>query len=148
MRLLISRLGKRLPDGKNNRQPQCAWLPSPLPGRKRAKADVSVIKLAGDAGGALANVNRWRAQVGLQPVDEAELAKLTTTQDVSGAKVSFVDLAGRSVESGDPARLLAATVPRGGSTWFYKMLGNDQLVAQQKAAFIKFVETARYPNAL
>lgn len=117
-------------------------------GENGAAADVSVIKLGTDSGGLLGNVNRWRTQVGLEPVDEAGLAKLITSQKVNGAEVTFVELAGRSVESGDPARLLAAIAPRPGGTWYYKMLGNDQLVAQQKDAFVKFVESARYPNAL
>jgi len=115
-------------------------------GENGTKAEVSVIKLAGPAGGVLANVNRWRSQVGLQPVEEAELEKLITIQDAGGVKITFADMAGRSVETGDQARMLAAIVPRSGGTWFYKMLGADQLVSQQKPAFIKFVETARYPN--
>jgi hypothetical protein len=116
-------------------------------GSNGANADVSVIKLGGMAGGMLANVNRWRSQLGLQPLDEAEVQKLVSTHEANGNKVTIVDLNGRSVESGQPARLLAAIVPRPGATWFYKMLGNDELVAQQKAAFIKFVDSARYPNA-
>ena len=111
-----------------------------------AKADVSVVKLGGMAGGLLANVNRWRSQMGLEPVDQAGLDKLISSRDVKGTKVIVVDMAGRSVESGNPSRLVAAIVPRSGVTWFYKMLGNDQLVSQQKAAFIQFVESARYPN--
>jgi len=39
------------------------------------KIDVSVIVLPGTAGGELANVNRWRGQIGLQPVDEAGRAQ-------------------------------------------------------------------------
>jgi hypothetical protein len=116
-------------------------------GPSGATADVSVIQLGGMGGGLLANVNRWRSQLGLQPVEDSELQKLVSTHDVNGAKISLVDLVGRSVESGQPARLLVAMVPREGATWFYKMLGNDALVAQQKAAFIKFVDSAHYPHA-
>jgi hypothetical protein len=115
-------------------------------GENGAKADVSVVKLAGMAGGLLANVNRWRSQMGLEPVDQAGLDNLISSRDVKGTKVTVVDMAGRSVESGNAARLVAAIVPRSGVTWFYKILGNDQLVSQQKAAFIQFVESARYPN--
>jgi hypothetical protein len=115
-------------------------------GENGAKADISVVKLAGMAGGLLANVNRWRSQMGLEPVDQAGLDKLISSRDVKGTKVIVVDMAGRSVESGNAARLVAAIVPRSGVTWFYKMIGQDQLVSQQKAAFIQFVESARYPN--
>jgi hypothetical protein len=116
-------------------------------GENGAKADISVIKLAGEAGGMLANLNRWRGQVGLQPVGKADLEKQITTQEANGTKIILADMSGRAVESGEPARLVAATVPRAGGTWFYKMFGNEQLVEKQKPAFIKFVETARYPNA-
>jgi hypothetical protein len=134
-----------VPAGWQEQKPSSMRLASfMVVGGAGAKADVSVIKLGGAAGGNLLNVNRWRAQVGLAPVDEAGLQKLITTQDVNGQQVAVVDMAGRSVESGDPARLLAAIVPRSGNTWFYKMVGNDQLVAQQKLAFLKFVESARY----
>lgn len=117
-------------------------------GQNGEKADMSVIKLSGLAGGVLANVNRWRSQVGLEPVDEAGLEKLVTTRDVAGQKLLFVDMDGRAVETGDPARVLAAIVPQEGTTWFYKLFGHDKLVAAQKEAFVKFVESARYPHAL
>lgn len=115
-------------------------------GEAGAKADISVIKLAGAAGGVLANVNRWRSQMGLPSVDEAGLEKLASHHDVQGVPITVVDMAGEG-NSNKGNRLVAAIVPRSGATWFYKMLGNDPLVAQQKAAFIKFVQSARYPNA-
>jgi hypothetical protein len=40
------------------------------------KVDVSVVMLPGAAGGELPNVNRWRGQIGLPPVDEASRAQL------------------------------------------------------------------------
>src|ERR1043165_1551390 len=39
------------------------------------KVDVSVIPLAGSAGGEAANVNRWRGQVALGPLEGDELKK-------------------------------------------------------------------------
>ena len=95
----------------------------------------------------LPNVNRWRGQVGLKPIDEGELQKLITVQTVGGVPVSILDMTGQSPESGAQARLLVAVVPGDGATWFYKMVGPDQLVAQQKDAFINFVSSARYPHA-
>jgi hypothetical protein len=115
-------------------------------GENGAKADVSVIQLAGTGGGLLANVNRWRSQIGLQPVDQAGLDKLISHHDVKGTQIIVVDMAGAG-NSGANTRMLAAIVPRSGVTWFYKMLGSDQLVAQQRSAFIQFVQSARYPNA-
>jgi hypothetical protein len=137
-----------LPQGWQEQPPSSMRLASfAVTGEGGAKADVSVIRLSGIAGGNLANVNRWRQQVGLPPVEESELAKLLEKHEANGASFFVADMAGQSMESGHSSRLVAAIVPRGGMTWFYKMFGDDQLVARQKAAFIKFVESARYPNA-
>ena len=46
-----------------------ASLKPPVPGR----IDGSVVVLPGPAGGELANVNRWRGQIGLAAIDEAAL---------------------------------------------------------------------------
>jgi hypothetical protein len=40
--------------------------------------------------------------------------------------------------------VVAAIIPQGGRTWFYKLMGNAQVVEKQKDAFTKFVQTAKY----
>ena len=117
-----------------------------IAGASGAKAEVNVAELSGNGGGVLPNVNRWRGQIGLDPVDEAGLAKLTTTLDVAGGQATLVDMTGTDM-SGQSTRLVAAMVPMGDQTWFYKLMGDAQVVAGQKDAFTKFVQTARYSNA-
>jgi hypothetical protein len=91
-------------------------------------------------------VNRWRGQIGLDLVDETGLAKGTTPLDVSGGQATLVDLTGTDA-NGQPTRLVAAIVPMGNQTWFYKLLGNEQIVAREKDAFTKLVQTTKYSNA-
>lgn len=110
------------------------------------QATVDAAELAGDGGGTLANVNRWRGQIGLDPVDETALAKLTTTVSVNGGQATLVDMTGADA-NGQPTRLIAAIVPVGDQTWFYKLMGDAKTVASQKDAFTKFVQTARYSDA-
>ena len=117
-----------------------------IAGASGAKAEVNVAELSGNGGGVLANVNRWRGQIGLAPVDETGLAKVTTTMDVTGGQATLVDMTGNDM-SGQSTRLVAAMVPMGDQTWFYKLMGDDKVVAGQKDAFTKFVQTARYSNA-
>ena len=117
-----------------------------ITGANGAKAEVNVAELSGNGGGVLANVNRWRGQIGLDPVDETGLAKLTTAMDVTGGQATFVDMTGTDA-NGQPTRLVAAIVPMGDQTWFYKLMGDEKIVASQKDAFTKFVQTARYSNA-
>ena len=111
-----------------------------------AKAEVNVAELDGNGGGVLPNVNRWRGQIGLDPVDETGLAKVTTSLDVTGGQATFVDLTGTDA-TGQPTRLVAAIVPMGNQTWFYKLLGDEKIVAREKDAFTKLVQTTRYSNA-
>ncbi len=115
-----------------------------ISGDASAQAAVNVSSAPGEGGGLLANLNRWRAQLGLGPVAEADLAKDTQPLDLAGAKASVADITGKDARSGEQARLVAVVVPRSGDTWFYKLMGNAQVVQQQKDAFMKFVESAKY----
>jgi hypothetical protein len=110
------------------------------------KADITVTRLAGEGGGALANVNRWRWQIGLPPVSEAELGRIAKTLDIGGSKAMLVDLTGTDARTGRRARLIAASVVREGSTWFYKLIGDEKLVARERESFMKFLQTVRYSN--
>jgi hypothetical protein len=111
-----------------------------------ATAAVNVSSLAGDGGGLLPNVNRWRAQLGLAPVTDADVTTLPTL-DASGGKATLVELAGTDARTGKPAQLVGYVLPLGGQTWFYKLMGDATLVAQQKDALVKFVQSAKYPDA-
>ena len=73
-----------------------------IAGANGAKAEVNVAQLSGDGGGLLANVNRWRGQIGLDPVDENGLAKVTTTMDVTGGKATLVDMTRHGREPASP----------------------------------------------
>jgi hypothetical protein len=108
------------------------------------QAEVNVAELVGDGGGLVANVNRWRGQLGLQQTIEILTSPLDAT-DSSKARV--VDFTGTDSKTGKPARLVGAVVPQNGQTWFYKLMGDEQTVAQQKDAFLKFIQSAKYPNA-
>lgn len=111
-----------------------------------AKAEVTVSSFPGEVGGLLANVNRWRSQVGLGPVDAAELSKGLTPLDVGGVKAMLVDVTGKDPDSGQKSRLVGAIVPQGGRTWFFKMKGDEPAVEREKKGFIEFVQSVRFPN--
>jgi hypothetical protein len=113
-----------------------------------APADVNVSAAGGDGGGLVPNVNRWRRQLGLDALPEAEVGKLVSSVEVAGGKAVEVQMSGTDAKTGQPARLVAVIVSRTGQTWFYKLMGNPELVEQEKPAFTKFVQTAKYPNAL
>ncbi|MCU0784727.1 MAG: hypothetical protein MUF81_11920 [Verrucomicrobia bacterium] len=111
------------------------------------RADVSVIPLSGTAGGDSANVNRWRGQVGLPPVPAEELQKTALRVEVGGQTAELHDVAGTNVSSGEPMRILGVIQHREGTAWFFKMTGDDQLVAQQKPAFIELLKSFQFVTA-
>ena len=115
-----------------------------LAGAANTQASVNVSMSPGDGGGMLANVNRWRGQLGLGPEAEADLAKDLQTLDLSGAKGTLSDISGQDARTGTKARLLAVVVPRSGETWFYKLMGDAQIVEREKDAFMKFVQSVKY----
>ncbi|MDE3068471.1 MAG: hypothetical protein KGJ60_13120, partial [Verrucomicrobiota bacterium] len=112
-----------------------------------ARAEVNVAELAGDGGGLLPNVNRWRQQIGLDALSQGDLAKLTATVAAAGGQATLVDWTGTSAQTGAPVRLVGAIVPVAGQTWFYKLMGDPGVVAGQRDAFVKFLQTAKYSHA-
>jgi hypothetical protein len=117
-----------------------------LSGQGADKAEVTVSVFPGDVGGLLANVNRWRGQLGLPPASQSELQGMTSSLDVAGGKAILVDMSGTDARTGQKARLIGAILPQGERTWFYKLMGDEQIAAREKQAFVKFVQTAKYPN--
>lgn len=102
--------------------------------------DVSISSLSGTGGGLLSNVNRWRGQVGLPPLDEAALARESVSVDLAGGrKATVVDLGGTG-----PRRILGAIVPDGDKTWFFKLTAPDALARKEKEAFLGWVKSLRW----
>ena len=118
-----------------------------IKGADGKQADVSVIPLGGDAGGDLANVNRWRGQVGQQPIGPEELAKLAERVHVGGDPADLYDIPGQNPSGGGAARILATVLHRGGTAWFFKMTGDDAVVEQQKPAFVEFLKSVQFAAA-
>ena len=101
-------------------------------------AEVTISSLLGDAGGWVANVNRWRGQVGLPSAPAAEIEKDAKVIDSPAGRVNYADL------SGPKGRMLVGDLSHGGKSWFVKMTGPPQAVATQQAAFEAFVKSLRF----
>ncbi|MEE8458364.1 MAG: hypothetical protein V3S08_00740 [Phycisphaerales bacterium] len=91
----------------------------------------------GGAQDMLANVNRWRRQLGLGPLGDLAGASPVPI-DVDGIPAQLVDIAGAD------RRTLGAVATRGATTWFFKLTGPDTLVAAQRPAFESFVSSIRF----
>jgi hypothetical protein len=115
-----------------------------IAGEGGAQAAVNISMSAGEGGGLISNVNRWRKQLGLSDLSADEIIKEVTSVETSGGKAMFVEMAGTDAKSRQPAQLVGAMVPQAGQTWFYKLMGDPKIVESQKAAFTTFVQSAKY----
>lgn len=105
-------------------------------------ADISVISFPESAGGVLANVNRWRNQLKLPPI--ANEAEIGAPLAVAGRDMFFVDLVSEQpMVEGAKSRLLGGIFPLPGETWFFKMVGPDDLVAAQTETFRQFLSSVQ-----
>jgi hypothetical protein len=115
-------------------------------GSNGKQAEVAVVPMPGLMGRDLENVNRWRTTVGLSAVREEELAKLAQPVEVAGQSGQLYEQAGENPGSGEKTRILAAVSRQNDIAWFFKMSGDDELVAQQKPAFIEFLKSVSFTS--
>jgi hypothetical protein len=110
-----------------------------------AEAELSITAFPGEVGGELANVNRWRGQIGLTPLRPEELDASVSREQANGLSFTVVELA---PGGGDPngKAILGAIVPYQGSTWFFKLTGPGPSVKASKPAFILFLRSVRPPQ--
>ncbi|HEY8836407.1 MAG TPA: hypothetical protein VIO16_01750 [Dehalococcoidia bacterium] len=106
-----------------------------------ATADLSITAFPGAVGGELANINRWRGQVSLPPIEEGELAAAVTRLSQNGLAFTVVDVV--STDAASPQRILGAMVPYEDAMWFFKLSGPGALVATTKPAFLEFLKTVK-----
>lgn len=115
-------------------------------GANAASADVSVIAFPGEAGGLISNINRWRGQLQLPPLDEDQLTQITQRTEVDNAPTYLVDF--QTVENSQkPSRILGAVLQTADRTWFVKMTGPPGLIDSQREKFLSFVKSFRFTNA-
>lgn len=109
-------------------------------------AELAITAFPGDVGGNLANVNRWRQQLSLSLITEAELRGALQHLDVGALHVDLIKLVGPATPPAAPQSVLGALVPYAGSTWFFKLTGTDAIVAREQPAFLAFLRTLRPAN--
>jgi hypothetical protein len=98
------------------------------------KLEATVVVLPGPAGGELANVNRWRGQIGLPAIDEGTLAKARTVLKSKAGALNVYDF---SSEGQAKSRMVAGYISTpDGNTWFLKLTGDADPVAKARPDFM------------
>jgi hypothetical protein len=105
-------------------------------------AEVTISVAGGDP---VLNINRWRGQIKLPPIDDDnEIIRILTRIDTADRKGAMVDLANPKAPA--PNRILAVMIPTQTTMWFLKMYGPDALVGRQKANFEAFTRSFKFEN--
>jgi hypothetical protein len=123
------------------------WSPGPLKPFRRMSWNVTAdgqsaeMYISQAGGDVAANINRWRGQAGLSPInDPAELQKTIEKIDIGGVSGDLVVL-----KSDDPSKaVLGAIVAQGGSNWFFKMTGPAAATQTQQDAFRNFLTSVKF----
>jgi hypothetical protein len=102
------------------------------------KIDISIVTFAGDGGSDADNVNRWRGQIGLAPIDASAVTSQVTPLKTPDTTFSTTDIAGAK------ARTIAAWTRHEGRVWFFKATGPNAAVEKEKPKFVKFIESVRF----
>ena len=100
-------------------------------------AELTVLVFPGDVGGRLANINRWREQIGLDAVTPEELPAFTESYKISNHGGLYVRL------EGNMQSILGALLPFHGSTWFFKLQGHTDTVRANEAAMKSFLNSVK-----
>lgn len=99
---------------------------------------ITVTRLTGEGGGAVANINRWRGQVGLPPIAKLEEQPMERV-DTGVGPAAILDLVG------DKGRTLGAILPRAetNETWFWKATAEAARLEGVKAELVAMVATVK-----
>ncbi len=112
------------------------------------KADMAVTQFPGDVGGDLANVNRWRGQVQLAPLTEADFNQHVRTVTLPSGAFLLTEMRSETplIEGTQHAAILGAWLKQPERTWFFKMAGEATLVESQRAPFHAFLESIAFES--
>src|SRR5436190_13628135 len=108
------------------------------PADEGGKIDISIVTFPGDGGSDADNVNRWRGQMGLAPVDANAVSSQVAPLKTGDTTFSTTDIVGNKT------RTIAAWTRRDGRVWFFKATGPTAAIEKEKPNFVKFVESVRF----
>jgi hypothetical protein len=98
----------------------------------------------------LANVNRWRNEISLGPIESDALDANIESIDVDGQPAAFAAIVPDSTDSEQSQvkeATLGAIVPRGEQIWFIKLKGDRDLVVAEQENFKSFVKSLQFSDA-
>jgi hypothetical protein len=139
-----------------------SWKSIPAQGMRKAEfivgdgaapAHVTIFEFPADAGPMISdplnNINRWRGEIGLSPLQKEGLVGATQAIDVDGKPAIYAAMipdASKPEESKANEATLAAIVKTGDQVWFIKMRGERELIKKHEDEFKLFLESLKFPH--
>ena len=126
------------------------WEDLPVSGIRKANlkvsdengtAELTVLVFPGDVGGRLANINRWRGQLGLDDATPEDLPTFSEAYTISQHPGLYVRL------EGGAQSILGGLLPFHGSTWFFKFLGSSGTVLGNEAKMKAFLDSVQLEDS-
>lgn len=96
-------------------------------------AEAMVVLLGGDGGGLVANVNRWRGQVGLKPVSAGEIKKSSQSTKGKAGQVLWFRIINKKMNRG----ILVSIIPLPNRTAFVKLIGHADVLSKNEEKFLE-----------
>ncbi len=125
-----------LPEGWQEAQGNGISLVALTAPHEAGDANFTITRLGG-GGDVLPNINRWRGQVKLDPITEAELKEQVEEVEVDG-------IAGQlSVIEGPEDSILAVILQQDDAKWFFKLHGPTPTVKAEQERFREFLKSVK-----
>ena len=126
-----------------------SWIPSAGSSMRLASFDVpykggagdfSLIILAGDGGGIVPNINRWRGQLGLEPQLQHEIESSMIDHEGELGEYSIINI----VNNQNNSAFLAAIIPLKKQTLFAKLSIDVSGIAEVESDFAEFCSSIHF----
>jgi hypothetical protein len=93
------------------------------------------------------NINRWRNQLGLGPIDDPNTVPLADIKVGPDGQGMLIEIENPGPDGKPARRMLVALTTAGDDIWFFKFTGPSSLVANQKDAFTTFLKSIEFSRA-
>jgi hypothetical protein len=139
-----------------------SWKQIPTRGLRKAEFDVTdgpqtasvtLITFPANEGSLIAdpvaNINRWRGELGLSQIQKEALSSATEAIKVDGQPATYAAMipdTTKPQESQAKEATLAAIVKTGGQIWFIKMKGDREVVKNHQDEFKSFLKSIKFTN--
>ena len=91
------------------------------------------------------NVNFWRQSVGMEQAEGKEIESASEAITISGIDGKKIELFPSDVDA--KQSLIGVMVKRTDAAWFFKMMGDSELVEAEKSTFEDFLQSFKFADA-